>query len=102
MQLLLWSATKTLPLASTAIPDGYRKRAALPLPFVEPDTPVAEPANRLTLMPSPGPLIVRLLLAQIVVGPPAVMVGVLGVGLMETTVVALVAEVQTPDIVCKV
>ena len=102
IQLLPWSATKTLPLTSTATPTGFRKRAALPLALVVPDTPVAEPANKLTLMPSSGPFIVRLLPAQIVVGPAAVMVGVLGVGLIETTVAALVAEVQTPDIVCKV
>ena len=76
MQLLLWSATKTLPLASTAIPDGYRKRAALPLPFVEPDTPVAEPANKLTLMPSAGPVRVTEAPLQIAVEPLVVTVGV--------------------------
>jgi hypothetical protein len=32
MRWLLWSATKTLPLASTATPEGYLNAAPLPLP----------------------------------------------------------------------
>ena len=76
IQLLPWSATKTLPLTSTATPTGFRKRAALPLALVVPDTPVAEPANKLTLMPSAGPVRVTEAPLQIAVEPLVVTVGV--------------------------
>jgi len=57
IKLLLESATYTFPFASTAIPLGYEKLAAVPVPFEDPTEPL--PA---TVVTTPADVIFRILL----------------------------------------